>query len=219
MRNGVSTSASGEATHLYLVRHGETEYNRRGVVQGGGIDSTLNETGFSQAEALAGRLAEVSVDTVYASTMRRAKQTADVLAGPHEPVSTTYLRDLKEMDWGVFEGEPPSDERDKAMGAVKDRWRDGQYDHVIEGGESIRDVEARARRAMDRIVAQEAGNTVLVVTHGRYLRVLLASHLSDYGLGDMHRLDHANTCVNRVVHADGQFRADLLNCTAHLEAG
>ena len=58
-----------------------------------------------------------------------------------------------------------------------------------------------------------------LVTHGRYLRVLLASLLDEYGLRDMHRLDHANTCVNRVVHVDGTFRADLLNCTAHLEAG
>lgn len=217
MHNGFSDSPSGPDTHLYLVRHGETEYNRKGVVQGGGIDSTLNETGVAQAEALAERLSTVSVDTVYASTMRRAKQTAAVLATPHEPVSKTYLRDLAEMDWGVFEGEPPSDERDEAMGAVKDRWRDGHYDHVIEEGESIRDVEIRAGRAMDHIVAREAGNTVVVVTHGRYLRVLLASALDGYGLGDMHQLDHANTCVNRVVYADGQFRADLLNCTAHLE--
>lgn len=215
MQNGASRSES--ATHLYLVRHGETEYNRRGIVQGGGVDSTLNDTGVSQAEALADRLADVPVDTVYASTMRRAKQTADVVAGPHKPVSTTYLRDLREMNWGVYEGEPPSEERNAAMGAVKDRWRDGQYDHVVDDGESIRDVEARARRAMDHIVTRDAGRTVLVVTHGRYLRVLLASLLADYSLADMHRLDHANTCVNRVVHVDGQFRADLLNCTAHLE--
>jgi len=172
-----------------------------------------------QAEALAGRLADVPVDTVYASTMRRAKQTADVLVSPHESVSTTYLRDLKEMDWGVFEGEPPSEKRNAAMGAVKDRGRDGQYDQVVEGGESIRDVEARAHRAMEHIVTEEAGQTVLVVTHGRYLRVLLASLLAGYSLADMHRLDHANTCVNRVVYADGQFRADLLNCTAHLADG
>jgi len=219
MPNGFPLPPSGATTHLYLVRHGETEYNRRGVVQGGGIDSTLNETGVSQAEALADRLSAVPVDTVYASTMRRAKQTAAVVAGPHEPVSRTYLRDLAEMDWGVFEGEPPSSEREEAMGAVKDRWRQGEYDHRVDGGESIRDVEARAHRAMDHIVTRERGSTVVVVTHGRYLRVLLGSLLDNYGLGDMHRLDHDNTCVNRIVHAEGQFRADLLNCTAHLEQG
>jgi probable phosphoglycerate mutase len=72
---------------------------------------------------------------------------------------------------------------------------------------------------MKHIVTRETGRTIVVVTHGRYLRVLLASMLDDYGLGDMHRLDHDNTCVNRVVHRAGQFRAELLNCTAHLQRG
>lgn len=209
---------SSNSTLLYLVRHAETRYNRRGIVQGSGIDSALNDTGFVQAEALAGRLADESVDKVYASTLRRAKQTADVLSEPHEPVPKTYLRDLEEMNWGVFEGEPPSDERDEAMQAVKARWRDGAYDESIEGGESIRDVEARAQRAIRHVLSEEAGGTALIVTHGRYLRVLLASLLESYGLEDMHRLDHTNTCVNRMVYADGRFQADLLNCTAHLTA-
>jgi broad specificity phosphatase PhoE len=217
MRNGSTTDRRDGSTRLYLVRHGETEYNRRGIVQGGGIDSELNETGFAQAEALAERLSGEPVDTLYASTLRRAKQTADVLSGPHEPVTKTYLRDLEEMEWGVFEGEPPSEERDEAMGTIKNRWREGQYDYAIEGGESIRDVQSRAHRAMEHIVSRERGKTVIVVTHGRYLRVLLGSVLDDYDLGDMHRLDHSNTCVNRVVHADGRFQAELLNCTAHLD--
>jgi len=104
------------------------------------------------------------------------------------------------------------------MRAIKSRWRDGAYDHSIEGGESIRDVEARGQRAIRHILTEEAGRTALVVTHGRYLRVLLASILEGHGLEDMHRLDHANTCVNRVVYANGQFQADLLNCTRHLTA-
>jgi probable phosphoglycerate mutase len=204
------------STRLYLVRHGETEYNRRSIVQGSGVDSELNDTGYDQAEALADRLADEPMDVIYASTLRRAKQTADVLATPHEPVSKTYLRDLEEMNWGVFEGDPPSEERTRAMGAIKDRWQDGHYDHAIDGGESIRDVQARAHRAIEHVVTREVGNTVLVVTHGRYLRVLLASVLNGFDLGDMHRLDHSNTCVNRVTYEDGRFEADLLNCTAHL---
>ncbi len=212
------SGSGGSPTLLYLVRHGETEYNRRSIVQGAGIDSELNDTGYAQAEALADRLADEAVDVVYASTLRRAKQTADVLATPHEPVSKTYLRDLEEMDWGIFEGDPPSEERDEAMGTVKSRWRDGQYDYRVDDGESIRDVQARARRAMEHVVAREAGKTALVVTHGRYLRVLLASVLDDYTLEDMHRLDHSNTCVNRVRYDGNCFEADLLNCTSHLVA-
>lgn len=208
--------AALESTVLYFVRHGETEYNRRNIVQGGGIDSTLNATGRAQAEALARRLEPVAVDAMYSSTLRRAKQTAAILARPHEPVSRTYLRDLEEMAWGIYEGEPPSPEREASMEAVKAAWRDGAYERPVEGGESIQDVQHRARRAVRHILAREGGRTALVVTHGRYLRVLLATVLDDYGLQHMDELDHSNTCVNRVVYRDGRFEADLLNCTAHL---
>lgn len=216
MSHEFSCPSGGSATVLYFVRHGETEYNRRNIVQGGGIDSEINATGRAQAEKLARRLSSVSVDTVYASTLRRAKQTADILSRPHEPVSKTYLQDLEEMSWGVFEGEPPSEERDEAMEAIKSSWRTGAHDRSIEGGESILDVQQRALRAVDHIVTRESGRTVLVVTHGRYLRVLLATLLEDYGLEHMHMLDHSNTCVNRLVYQEDIFQADLLNCTAHL---
>ena len=217
MPTGFDSGPKGSSTVLYLVRHGETEYNRKGIVQGAGIDSELNDTGVAQAEALSERLAEVPIDGIYASTLRRARQTADVLASPHEPVPKTYLPDLEEIDWGVFEGDPPSEERNRAMDRVKERWREGQYGYRIAEGESIRNVEARVHRAIEQVVAQESETTVLVVTHGRYLRVLLASLLNDYGLEDMHRLGHANTCVNRVRYDNGRFEADLLNCTAHLD--
>ncbi len=205
-------------TTLYLVRHGETEHNRRGIIQGGGVDSELNDTGRAQARALAERLQSAPLDALYASTLQRARQTADILARPHEPVSRTHLRDLSEMDWGVFEGAPPSEERDAAMGAIKSDWRAGHYDRTIEEGESIRDVQARARRALRHILVREAGRTVLAVTHGRYLRVLLATFLDDHGLEDMQALGHSNTCVNRVVCEDGRAWAELQNCTAHLSS-
>lgn len=218
MRDDFSPPSAGGATTLYLVRHGETDHNQRGIVQGGGVDSTLNATGRTQAQALAQRLESVSVDSLYASTMRRAKQTADILAPPHEPVFRTHLRDLREMNWGVLEGKPPSEERDGVMEALKRAWQEGAYDRSVEGGESIREVQARAQRALRHILAREAGRTALVVTHGRYLRVLLATLLEDYGLEHMQELGHSNTCVNRVVYENGRAWADLLNCTAHLSS-
>lgn len=205
-------------TTLYLVRHGETEHNRRNIIQGGGVDSELNAAGRAQAEALTRRLRSVSFDALYASTLRRARQTADILARPHEPLTRTHLHDLSEMDWGVFEGEPPSEERDALMKALKSKWRDGAYDRAVEGGESIRDVQERAQRAIRHILTREVGRTVLVVTHGRYLRVLLATILDDYGLEHMQELGHSNTCVNRVVVEEGRTWADLQNCTAHLSS-
>ncbi len=128
MSDGLRPLAAEAPTTLYLVRHGETEYNRRGIMQGGGIDSTLNATGREQARALARRFASADIDALYASTLRRATQTADILATGHDPLSRTHLRALNEMDWGVYEGEAPSPERDASVDALKSAWREGAYE-------------------------------------------------------------------------------------------
>lgn len=214
-----SSITDSSRTILYLVRHGETDYNRKRIMQGGGIDSCLNQTGREQAEVLADRLADVSFDVIYSSPLRRARETAEILARRHEPIPRNELDALREMDWGAFEGKPPSDERDTALQEIKSSWRDGHFDRRIEDGESVLDVQQRATHAAEHLVTEEAGRTVLVVTHGRYLRVLLATVLDDVGLEHMHWFGHDNTCVNRVVYRDGRFSAELLNCTAHLTDG
>ncbi|WP_022835436.1 histidine phosphatase family protein [Salisaeta longa] len=213
----VSSPVDVATTTLYLVRHGETEYNRQGIVQGRGIDADLNATGRAQAKALGERFATVDFDVAYVSPLRRTRQTARLVTARHRPLPTIYLKDLEEMAWGVYEGEPPAPDRDAAMNAIKEQWRAGTVDLPIEGGESPRDVEARAQRAVHHMLEASAGRTILVVTHGRYLRVLLASVL-ERGLHNMHEMGHANTCVNHLEYRDGRFQAKLLNCTAHLNA-
>jgi broad specificity phosphatase PhoE len=204
-------------TTLYLIRHGETEYNRRQILQGRRIDCGLNETGRRQAEALARRLAAVPFDAAYASTLLRAVETAEILlAGRDLPVER--LADLDEMSWGIYEGQPYSDALGQKLAEMYGRWDRGEFDYRVEQGESIHDVEARARRAVAHIVARHPGRTVLVVTHGRLLRVLLASVLDGYGLARMNDIQHSNTAVNRIVYAGGRYEADLLNCTVHLDA-
>lgn len=203
-------------TTLYFVRHGETEYNRQGIMQGSGIDSSLNDTGIAQAHSLASRLSQRPVDIIYSSNLQRAKQTADIVAESIGPVTRHVLDDLKEMDWGIYEGSPPSEERDEALAQIKAEWRSGAFGVRVEGGESILDVQARAVRAARQMLLKANGKTIVAVTHGRFLRVLLASILQGYDLSRMPDFGHNNTSVNRVVHQNGVYRADLLNCTAHL---
>ncbi len=74
-------------------------------------------------------------------------------------------------------------------------------------------------RALDHIVRNEKGNTVLVVTHGRFLRILLASVLDEYGLSRMEEIHHANTGLNHLEFDGRRFVARRLNCTIHLDDG
>ena len=203
-------------TNLYFVRHGETEYNRKRIVQGRRIDSTLNETGRAQAEALAERFAAVPLDVIYTSTLRRAVQTAQPFMDLHPDVPVRRLTDLEEMSWGIYEGEPASPYIQGEFERLATQWRNGAFDERIEEGESILDVQRRALRALEEILTRHAGCNVLVITHGRFLRVLLATLLEEYGLHRMHEIQHANTAVNHLVCERDRFEAMRLNCTDHL---
>lgn len=183
-------------------------------MQGRKIDSTLNETGRAQAEALASRVRSVAFDAIYTSTLRRARETAAIVARDHPATPVRALEDLEEMSWGVYEGRRP----DEGVYRAYDLWSVGDFDHAVPGGESILDVQRRALRAIDAILRAQEGGTVLVVTHGRFLRVLLATLLEEFGLERMNEIEHTNTGFNHLAHVGGRFEAMLLNCTAHLES-
>lgn len=203
-------------TTLYFVRHGETEYNRRRIMQGRRIDCSLNETGRAQAEALAARFADVHLDAIYSSALARAVETAGCVAAHHPGVPRVRLPGLDEMCWGIYEGEARSERLQRMLDEMYAHWDRGAYDVRVEEGESIHDVRDRSLEAVDEILSAQQGNTVLVVSHGRLLRVLLASILEG-GLERMDDFHHANTCVNVITHRSGRFDASLLNCTAHLD--
>ena len=204
-------------TELYLVRHAQTEYNRLGIVQGQGIDASINDHGRDQARLLARRVAELEVDALYASTLTRSIQTARAIAD-HHPSSLSIREEagLDEISWGVLEGEGPSPEIQKRMCAIKKAWRNGDYDRRLEGGESAEEVRRRGSRTVRRIADRHEGGTVVAVVHGRFLRIVL-SDLLGLETARMHEMDHTNTGVNHLVVEEGTFTDRRLNCVRHLE--
>jgi broad specificity phosphatase PhoE len=186
-------------------------------MQGRGLDAALNATGRRQARAVARRFAEVPLDAIYASGLQRAIETAEVVHQHHPSLAVRQDPDLDEMAWGVYEGTPPSEERDAALATIYEHWDAGQYDASVDGGESILDVQDRGVRAIQSIAEKHTGETVLVVTHGRMLRVLLATLLDGYDLTHMDAFDHSNTGVNELAVEEGRYAPRTLNCTAHLE--
>jgi len=202
-------------TTLYVVRHGETEFNRNHMVQGRGIDAPLNEKGVSQAKALA-RFKDLVVDVAYSSTLLRAKQTARILLERKENIPLGYLRDLEEMSWGIYEGMSQSEELKSAFREMKNAWTQGDYGFRIEQGETLLEVQKRGVNALNYIVNRHAGQKILLVSHGRFIRVLLASILEGYDLSRMNELRQDNTAFNHIVFNNGRYRAENLQCVLHL---
>lgn len=202
-------------TTLYFVRHGETDPNRQRIMQGRRVNAPLNRNGRMQADALAQRFSDIPLNAIYSSSLLRAIETADAVARRHPHVPRYRLDGLDEMCWGVFEGEPWSDRLQAMLTEMYARWDAGDYDYRVEEGESIYDVQRRCSSAVEQILEQNTGGNILVVSHGRLLRVLLATIL-DVGLDRMDEFHHANTCVNVITHYGSNFEASLLNCTIHL---
>jgi probable phosphoglycerate mutase len=136
-------------TILYLVRHGETVDNARQLMQGQ-TQGELNDVGIGQARALSGRLDGVAIDAIVSSDLRRAVDTAAILAAPRGlSVVTTPL--LRERDWGSFTG--------RFIPSLKGEvWPDDI--------ETLEALLARARRFLDYVRTRYEGKTVLAVGHG-----------------------------------------------------
>ncbi len=186
---------------LYLARHGETAENAAGLVQGRGLDPDLNATGRAQAEALARRLAGVPLAAVYTSTQKRAQQTAEPTLAAHPGTPLVVRAGLDEMHWGVHEGRAYTHGHgDEAMATDYDtlnrRWTAGETSVRVSGGESPDEVWARVRPVLEEIGAAAPDGNVLVVSHRRLLRVLLAGALPGAGLARMADFPHANAALS-----------------------
>jgi broad specificity phosphatase PhoE len=206
---------------IYVARHGETDYNRNRIVQGRGVNSQLNATGRAQAERLAARLSDVRLDAIYASPLTRARQTAEAVrhAQPDPKPELRLHAGFEEIGWGDLEGVPASPHTRDAFERLYAQWSQGDFDTPVPGGESVRDVQERALEAWEAMLEEQPRGTVLVVAHGRLMRILLASVLPGYGLERMHDIEHANTGLNILdVEPDGTLAPRLLNCMEHWEA-
>lgn len=142
---------------LYLMRHGQTRFNKRRKIQGA-CDSPLTPLGIAQGKAAAELLKDVSFDTAYCSTAERASDTLELVLSGRD-MSYTRLKGIKEMDFGMYEGES-EDLHPTDLNTFFDFY--SQY-----GGERAEEVAIRMDQTLHEMMdAQEEGSTVLAVTHG-----------------------------------------------------
>lgn len=183
---------------LYIIRHGQTDLNLKGIVQGRGIDSPLNETGKKQAEAFYEHYRHVDFDKIYTSTLVRTHQTVALFTG----IPTEQLPGLDEIGWGIYEGKEQNPDIMAGFADLIERWRMGELDRAVEGGETPNELAARQREALDHILSHPDEETVLVCMHGRAMRVFLCL-LIGRDIAEMDEFPHTNTALYK-VHYDGR---------------
>ena len=155
-------------TRLYLTRHGETEWNRRHRFCGS-TDIPINELGRKQAAMLKERLKDERVQRVYASPLIRAVETAQIV---FDTSGITRIPELSEIHFGAFEG-LSVDEMKEQYKEIYHRWVRDPFSTVIPQGETVEQVRGRVAGAMERIVAENPGQSIAVVAHGGVISIYL----------------------------------------------
>lgn len=190
---------------LYLIRHGETDYNKNRIIQGH-TEVPLNDTGIAQATRLAMRMKQMPLDLIYASDLRRAAMTASILAS-HTGVSLVYEPGFRERN--------PGDLCHRSYEEAAAFFSDPDY--VPPCGESFPDFELRASEAFQRLAERKdhRGRHIAVVSHGMVCASFFRNELK-LPPSDQGRVRWRNTSLT-VVDYDGGWRLVTLGDASHLD--
>jgi probable phosphoglycerate mutase len=199
-------------TELYVMRHGETDWNRQHRFQGQ-IDVPLNAAGRAQAQRLARRLVDESFDVVVASDLLRARTTAELAAAGHTVVCEPLWR---EQSFGVLEGLNAATIIDRHPD-LWTQWLLHDADYALPGGgESVRMFHARVLDALQCLVHRHGGARIAVFTHGGVLDMLWRAAREE-PLHGPRRCEIPNTGINRLRWRDGTLEILQWADAAHLE--
>ena len=201
---------------IYLIRHGETEFNRKGAVQGRGIDAGLNETGLRQARAFYEKYRDTPFRKIYVSSLKRTYQTSQGFIEAGIPFERH--EGLDEISWGKAEGKTLEETGYELFKALIEKWRAGETQAALEGGESPEQVVERQMEVIKKILSRKEEDTILVTMHGRAMRILL-SRMLGYPLWEMDRFEHSNTClyILEYDYIRDRFEVKLSNDISHIE--
>jgi phosphoserine phosphatase len=180
---------------IYFFRHGETDYNKRGIVQGSGVDSNLNDLGRQQAQAFFERYGHLPFDAIWGSELQRTHQTLKGWYDQGREILRT--RALNELNWGVHEGLSPTPEQKEDFLHTVRSWHHGNLDAKVEQGESPVEAWARSEAFFASLRQERQGQVLLMCSHGRQLRVIL-SMLVHQDLRRMEDFSHQNTALSLI---------------------
>jgi len=200
-------------TRVLLIRHGATVLSAEDRFAGS-TDVELSDEGRNQARALGERLAGADLAAVYASPLRRTIETAKLVIAEHalEPQLDSGLREIDHGRWEQLTRR----EVEARFTQEYENWEADPFTFAPQGGESGLSVMARALPVLRRIVVDNAGKTVAVVSHKATIRLVLCSLLGIDARGYRDRLDQSPACLN-VLDFKDPVRARLVvyNDTSH----
>ncbi len=207
-------------TTLFIIRHGETEWNLNGLHQGH-MDSPLTTAGERQARLLGRRFASdgTRFDAVYTSDLGRAMQSVqEICQASGQEVSIQKESQLRERALGLLEGLTYAEIAEQMPGDHKQHIS-GNPDYRPEGGESWRDIYTRTGNILNELAQRHDGQSILCVTHGGVISMAMKSCIG-IDLSAKRCFHIQNTALNVLErHAENDWQLRTLGDTAHLRDG
>jgi alpha-ribazole phosphatase len=200
-------------TRVFLIRHGETEYNRTARIQGQ-LDIELSDKGRAQARLLGQRLRAEGIEAVHASDLSRARETAEIVCREAGLSITAFHPDLREIAFGRWQGHSMA-EVEKLYPEDVARWLQDTTTNAPPGGESYVALQERSWRRVEAIAEAHPGETVAVVAHGGVVKSVLCKVLG-IDLHHRRRVVVDNASFSIIELSERGWRVKTLNDTSHL---
>jgi probable phosphoglycerate mutase len=206
-----------KSTRLYLVRHGETDWNKQGIFRGLS-DVPLNAVGKTQAQALGRWFSGIPIRAIHASRLARALETAKAIAKGQESEKIIYAEDgLIDINRGEWAGLTHPQAK-KKFPDLYEKWFSAPQEVRFPGGGCLQEILRQARGTVDRLVKGTSGSSFVVVTHHVVIRALLCS-LLDLDLSNFRRFEAFPASVSELRFEYGRWVLYRLNDTCHLGEG
>ncbi len=197
---------------LYLTRHGQTEWNLAGMMQGR-LNSDLTILGIDQAKWLGDRLKDTPIDIICSSSSGRALDTAKYIKGSR-PLDIESYDDLVEINVGHWQGMSHKDIEGNYAEAYNNFWHHPEL-FKSESQESFEDIINRAGNVLEKIVSEHQGKDILIVSHGVLLKGILAYvkkiGVKDFWTGPFMK----STCLNIIEFNQVDYQIILEGDTTH----
>lgn len=201
-------------TEVYLIRHGQTEWNKTGRFQGS-TDVPLDEVGVYQANLLKERFAS-QFDLIYASPLSRAAKTANIICEGNLPLTPIIQNDLREIDFGHWEGLNFEEIKNTHPEEFHKWYNDAEFGYLPSKEGSLKSARERIKNLILETVKVHPGKRIAFIAHGGILKTGIIG-IFDWKIDMYHKFFLANTSVTKVI-----FRENLhpiltaLNDTGHL---
>ena len=201
-------------TSIYLVRHGQTAWNKEEIFRGR-TDVPLDESGQKQAELVGQYFKGMKIHAIYSSPLARAWETAQAIARFHT-LKVEPLDAMIDMSFGNWEGHAHQEIRE-IEGETYRQWVGSPHLARLPGGESLDDVRARCMTALEELVRNHPEKTLVIVSHRVICKVLICAIL---GLDNSHfwQITQDTTAINLIQYRNGKYILSLMNETCHLKA-